>query len=138
MKTYSCRVALGMNIGTINPHHEVTKVNVPRAEIVLLRAIHGKDAVLDLKETGVSSLPDSQIYATLAETYPKYVKMIESLFNVKLLDLSSDLDRMAGLDEGLDEEHVSDEPVPRETLHLPTKNVEIPSFTKQSERTAIS
>lgn len=104
MKIYNCRIALGANIGTINPHHEVPRTNVPRAEIVLLRAIHGKDAVIDIKETGITHTKDEAIYQQLADMYPKYVKLVESLFNVKLVDLSSDLDRLSGLDAGLDEE----------------------------------
>jgi len=95
MKLYNCRLALGANIGNINPHHEKPMYGIPKAEVVLLRAIHGKDAVIDIVEVGVTDRSDMEIYRALADEftgYPKYVHLIEQLFNVKLTDLTSDLD----------------------------------------------
>jgi hypothetical protein len=126
MKRYSCLVALAMNTGNINPHHEIPKSNVSRAEIVLLRALHGKDAVFNiLAQPGEYQLTrldaddkevkfvasDMDVYQHLYATYPtgnsreealKIKVMIERLFNVRLDDdLGADLD---DLEEGLDAE----------------------------------
>lgn len=103
MKTYNCLVALGTNTGNVNPHHEVPKFSVTRAEVVILRAIHGKDAVKNLVPVGetLPDVTDMDVYKYLAIFYP--VRLIERLFNVVLVDLDSDLDD-EGLEEGLDTE----------------------------------
>ena len=95
MRLYNCRVSLGANIGTVNPHHEKPMYGIPKAEVVLLRAIHGRDAVIDIVEVGTTDKSDREIYQALADEftgYPKYVHLIEQLFSVKLTDLTSDLD----------------------------------------------
>lgn len=124
MKRYSCLVALAMNNGNINPHHEVPKSNVSRAEIVLLRALHGKDAVFNIVPLAGEYMltrtdendrevkyvaSDMEVYQHLYATYPtgnsveenrKIKGLIERLFNIKLDDdLGADLD---DLEEGLD------------------------------------
>lgn len=107
MKTYNCLVSLGSNIGTIDPRHQVPKYNCPRAEIVLLRALHGVDAVSNVKPTGNDAMiededgnksvaTDMEVYRKLAVDYaheqPHKVKMIEGLFGIRLTDLTGDLD----------------------------------------------
>lgn len=101
MKTYDCRISLGKNIAATDPQHQVNKKNITRAEVVLLRSIHGADAVQEVKHVGINNAPDAQIYAELAEQYPKYPQMIEKLFGVQLQDFSAGLD--ASLEVGLDE-----------------------------------
>ena len=105
MRTYNCLVQLGANKGGPNPHHEVPRFNVPRAEIVLLRSIHGADAVTQLKPVGETdeNIEDMDIYRAMAESYPKHINLIERLNNIILEDLNfmvDDLER--GLDDDLD------------------------------------
>lgn len=101
MKLYNCLIALGMNQGTVNPHHEVPKMAITRAEVVVLRGIHGKEAVKNIEPVGETpeGVSDMDVYRTLAQTYPP--RLIESLFGVVLLDLDSDLDG-EDLEEGLE------------------------------------
>ncbi len=124
MRTYNCLVQLGANKGGPNPHHEVPRVNVPRAEIVLLRALHGADAVKDLVAVGETpeELEDMDIYRSMAERYPKHVNLIERLNNVVLEDFSfADDDLERGLEEELPAEQVlkSKEGVPPMPAEVP-------------------
>lgn len=47
MEAYSCRVRLGGSL-----HNEVLKPHVSAADVLLLRHIHGEDAVTDIKHVG--------------------------------------------------------------------------------------
>lgn len=128
MKIFNCIVQLGGNHGTINPHHEVPKMGISRAEVILLRKLHGMDAVFNIvpvegeftittfeevMEGGrkqfkeVKTTPDDMgVYRYLCEQYVNranpglIVSIVEGLFNVRLADLAQGLpDLEAGLDD---------------------------------------
>ena len=114
MKLYNCTVSIGKGGGNINPHHEVPRIGVTKAEVVVLRSIHGMDAVKDLKETVELNKPDMEIYAELATRYKR--STVEQLFNVRLENLSE------GMEENL-MEGLEDAPYKPEA--------DIPEFTKK-------
>ena len=47
MRFYSAKVRLAGN-----PYHEVLKTDLSAPEIIVLRHVHGEDAVLDIRQTG--------------------------------------------------------------------------------------
>ena len=51
MRLYSCKVRLGGSL-----YNEVLKSEVTAAEIHILRALHGNDAVIDVKEIGKNKI----------------------------------------------------------------------------------
>ena len=81
MKLYDCRVRLA---GLV--HHEVPKYSATEKEVVLLRKIHGADAVVGIRSTGESKRTDSEELARLAGIYGQEV--VERAFSVALDDLS--------------------------------------------------
>ncbi len=124
MKTYNCTVQLGANMGGPNPHHEVPRFRVPRGEVMLLRAIHGSDAVTSIVHIGETVKPDMDVYKDMAEFYPKYVGLIEKLFGVSLAIAGNDATQLdAGLDDDPDAgegvTHVSDMPEPTTVAPIP-------------------
>lgn len=107
MKMFNCLVSLGANMGNINPHHEIPKKGISRAEIILLRVIHGKEQVFNIVPLpGEYTLPrltddgkevqvevtDMEVYQHLALNYPGREKMIEETFGIKLTDVAEGLD----------------------------------------------
>lgn len=107
MKRFDCLVSLGANMGNINPHHEIPKKGISRAEIILLRVIHGKEQVFNIVPLpGEYTLPrltddgkevqvevtDMEVYQYLALNYPGREKMIEETFGIKLTDVAEGLD----------------------------------------------
>ena len=62
MKLYSCKVRIGGNV-----LNEVRKENATAAEIVLMRAIHGDDAVLEIEATGKVDRSDADERSRLLE-----------------------------------------------------------------------
>ena len=125
MKLYSCLISLGMNNGGPNPHHEVPRYDVTRAEVIILRSLHGSDAVIDLVHTGdtVEGMSDMDVYHSLTETYP--AKLIERLFGVQLTDLSTGLD---DLEADLPGERIT--PLPKPAKVNDADFSEAVSFTK--------
>ena len=55
MKLYDCKVRLGGNV--IN---EVRKEKVTAPEVILLRAVHGDDAVIEIVEVGEDKRSDAE------------------------------------------------------------------------------
>lgn len=64
MKTYSAIVRPGGHIT-----HEVPRFNLTPAEIVLLRTLHGDDAVVQIKEDGKSDITLKALRAHLERAY---------------------------------------------------------------------
>lgn len=64
MKLYSCKVNLAGSL-----LNQVHKVNVTPAEIVLLRAVHGNDAISDIKHVANVNRSDRAERARLAGIY---------------------------------------------------------------------
>lgn len=69
MRLFSCKVRLGGSL-----YNEVVKSEVTIPEIIVLRAIHGADAVADIKETGEAKRTDSDERDRLAVEYGKAIK----------------------------------------------------------------
>lgn len=106
---YSCKVRL--NDSVLN---EVRKSDVTAPEIMILRAVHGDGAVLDINETGKAKRTHAQerqrIYSVYAnaetnnsETVAKKMTLIRNLFGHDSLDLPTKLPsaiERVDLDEG--------------------------------------
>lgn len=119
MKQFNCLVSLGANMGNINPHHEIPKKGISRAEVILLRVIHGKEQVFNIvplpgeyqitrmsddgKEIKVDA-SDMDVYQYVALNYPGREKMIEETFGIKLVDVAEGLD---DLEDDLDGERLT-------------------------------
>lgn len=63
-KLYSCKVRIGGSV-----LNEIRKRDVTAPEIEVLRAIHGSDAVLDVKETGEVKRTDREERARVEDLY---------------------------------------------------------------------
>lgn len=85
MKLLNCTVRLGGGIT-----HTVPKTRITELELRLLKAIHGADALVDLKQIGDIEISTKDEYRNLARQYG--VKAVESCFDVKLDDFSEWLD----------------------------------------------
>jgi len=94
---FSCKVRL--NDSVLN---EVRKTNVTAPEIMILRAMHGEGAVLDINETGKDKRTHTQerqrLYTVYAnpeannsETVAKKMTLIRNLFGHDTLDLPTKL-----------------------------------------------
>jgi hypothetical protein len=86
MKLYSCLVR-----HSGNPDHSIPKQNVTAKEILLLKHMHGDDAVLNVAETGETERTDEHELFRLARTYKQ--KRVEKLLNVSLVGYAKWLER---------------------------------------------
>lgn len=77
MKMFKCSVRLGGNV-----NHIVPKNGVSDLEIIVLRSLHGNDAVVDIKSVGESDVSKRDELQRLSNSYGK--ETIEELFRVKL------------------------------------------------------
>lgn len=78
MRLLDCQVRLGGNI-----NHVVPRYNVTDHEVIMLRDIHGNDAVVGIKLTkGEADRTDMEECVRLASIYGQ--EKVESLFRVKL------------------------------------------------------
>lgn len=64
MEIYNCKVHVGGS-----RDNEVRRLNVPAAEIVMLRHLHGEDHVVDLVHVGTSDISDKDVRDLLAMAY---------------------------------------------------------------------
>lgn len=81
MKLYDCRVRLA---GLV--HHEVPKFAATEKEIVLLRGLHGADAVVGIKSVGDATRTDDSEHQRLASIYG--AELVENIFKITLQDLT--------------------------------------------------
>lgn len=112
MKRFNCLVSLGTHMG-VNPHHEIPKQKISKAEVILLRTIHGKESVFNIVPVeGEFTLPrvtndgktvnvevtDMEVYRHLSTEYTGIyngltgTQLIEKTFGVQLEDMGADLD----------------------------------------------
>lgn len=63
-KLYSCKIRIGGSV-----LNEIRKTDVTAPEIEVLRAIHGSDAVLDVKQTGEAKRTDREERARIEDIY---------------------------------------------------------------------
>lgn len=99
MKLYKCKVRLGGSV-----MNEVRKDSVTAAEVEILRAFHGSDAVIEIVETGedkkrTSAAERERLYGlyanqsdNMAEAYEKKMRKIRDLFGHDRLPLPDALD----------------------------------------------
>lgn len=99
MLHYNCVVNVG---GAV--HTRVPKENVSAPEIIILRHLHGNDAVLKIKPAGTSNAPQRELRAELEYRYG--AKRVAALFGIAGATLPTELDdvsRIAHLDDDDDE-----------------------------------
>lgn len=83
MKIYNCRVRLA---GLV--HHEVPKFGITEKEVIVLRTVHGTDAVNGIKNAGEAKRTDEVEYQRLADFYG--AELVQNIFKISLGDLSID------------------------------------------------
>ena len=89
MQIYSCKVRLSGNV-----NNEVRKPEVSAAEVLVLRQLHGADAVLEVKRVRMEHAPHAKERDRLNRVYG--AKIITQLFGAAHNDLPV---RVADLDE---------------------------------------
>lgn len=77
MKLFNCTLRLG---GLLT--HSIPKERITEKEVFLLKAIHGGDAIVNLKQIGEITTSDSAEYRRLARFYSQSV--VEKSFEIKL------------------------------------------------------
>lgn len=77
MKLFNCTLRLG---GLLT--HSIPKERITEKEVFLLKAIHGGDAIVNLKQIGEITTSDSAEYRRLARFYGQSV--VEKSFEIKL------------------------------------------------------
>jgi hypothetical protein len=97
MKLLNCTVRLGGNL-----LHSVPKERVSEREIMLLKHIHGSDAIVDLKHVGDIEVPVKDEYRRLARFYG--LKNVEECFDVKLENFAEWLEEQLQNEEAQREE----------------------------------
>lgn len=110
-KLYNCRVRLG---GLT--HHEVPKFAVTDKEIILLRTLHGIDAVVGIKSCGADSRTDQEELQRLAGFYG--AEVVEKVFQYKMQDLTL-------IVEDTEEEDIEPDPAPIAELFEAPEIVEV-------------
>lgn len=79
MQTYSCKVRLA---GSLT--NEVRKSGLPAAEIVVLRLIHGADAVLEIRQDGDVKMTQEELRERIKRDYttgsPEVAKLLNQVF----------------------------------------------------------
>lgn len=102
MKVYNCRVRLaGLT------HHEVPKFGVTEKEIIILRTVHGSDAVVGIRNAGEVTRTDTVEHRRLADFYG--AELIQKTFGISLSDFSLD---ESDIDD--EEDVVVGEPAPKQ------------------------
>jgi len=81
MKLLDCTLRLGEGVTHSVPKHKITEL-----ELMLLKHIHGDDAIADLKQVGEIHLDNNAEYRKLARYYS--VKNVETCFDIKLDNFS--------------------------------------------------
>lgn len=106
MKLLNCTVRLGGDL-----LHAVPKERISEREVMLLRHIHGSDAVVDLKQVGEIEIAAMDEYHRLARFYG--VKKVEECFDVKLFNFQEWLEnQLAAEDAQREERRLYDAPAP--------------------------
>lgn len=106
MKLLNCTVRLGGDL-----LHAVPKERISEREVMLLRHIHGSDAVVDLKQVGDIEIAAMDEYHRLARFYG--VKKVEECFDVKLFNFQEWLENQLAAEEAQREERrLYDAPTP--------------------------
>lgn len=77
MDMFNCRVRLGGRV-----EHDVPRVEISEKEIHLLRAIHGSDAVFELRKVSTIARDETDEMMELAKIYGR--PKVEECFRVKL------------------------------------------------------
>jgi hypothetical protein len=118
MKLYSCKLRLAGNV-----NNEILKDGVSAAEIEVLRAIHGSDAIVDIKQTGENTRNSTQERARLKAIYAseeslssqslsKRMALLRDLFGHDRLPLPEEPSDPAAVEEDGDVEMVEAAPPP--------------------------
>lgn len=81
MRLFNCQVRLAGNVG-----HAVPKQGVSEHEVIILRHLHGNDAVIDLKSAGESKASKRAELERLAGIYG--VDVVETVYKT-VLDLDT-------------------------------------------------
>lgn len=74
MHLYNCKVRLSGSL-----YNEVPKTGITAAEIIVLRVIHGDDAVADITPAGEEKKSSAQLRGELALMYGKALRGIEEI-----------------------------------------------------------
>lgn len=111
VKIYNCEVRHGGNI-----MHSLTKDGITNREIRVLRAIHGPDGVVNVKEAGERDVNQTEEAFELALKYardsqrPQYgAKLVERVLNVNMEGFDAWLTERRQLDEMMREERLQKE-----------------------------
>lgn len=71
MHIYSAKIRLGGKLG-----NEIRKENITASEILILRSIHGDDAVTEIKHTGTAKRTDAteraRLFGSVGDSIPLY------------------------------------------------------------------
>lgn len=100
MQNYNCSVNVGGSVQT-----RVPKFSISAAEIIVLRQIHGHDAVIKIKPTTTDNGPHSKIRAHIESVYG--AKRVTQIFGVAGTRLPTELDdvsRIAHLSDDDDDD----------------------------------
>lgn len=74
MHLYNCKVRLNGSL-----YNEIPKSGVTAAEIIVLRVMHGDDAVVDIVHAGEKKLSSVQVRGELSLMYGKALRTIEGV-----------------------------------------------------------
>ena len=77
MHLYNCKVRLSGSL-----YNEVPKSQISAAEIIVLRTIHGSDAVADIVPAGESKMSSIQLRGELTLMYGKALRTIEEVRSI--------------------------------------------------------
>lgn len=91
MKLYKCKVRLHANA-----NDEVRKKNVTAAEIRLLRAMHGEDAVIEIQDCGVIERGEAEERDRLGKLYGDAA--VVKLFGAPVVKVDMPLDPTAEIE----------------------------------------
>lgn len=103
MRTFDCKVLLS---GSQN--NQVPKFGVTTPEVLMLRHLHGEDAVVNLVERATIRVPHRQERDRLAQIYGE--KRVAELFGLSHMPLPTDLPEREVVDED-NEGDADDDPV---------------------------
>jgi hypothetical protein len=102
MQMFNCLVGIVDSNG--QTHTEVPKSNLPAAELILLRALHGEDKITRIERAKDTSMSEDEVRARLVRTYGK--KAVEKEFGPVYRDLPRKFrlpsDDITDEDEGVD------------------------------------
>lgn len=89
MKLYDCKLRLGGNV--VN---EVRKEKVSAAEVIIMRAIHGDDAVIEIVEVGEDKRSDAEERDRLAAALYD-AEMLSKVFGISAIPLPQEVPGVA-------------------------------------------